>query len=63
MNKTMKRLMVIIQQILVIVFMYAGAAYFIEKYELTEVSVFFYIVALVPALFMVRILDRWGSFE
>lgn len=63
MNKTMKRLMVIIQQILVIVFMYAGAAYFIQKYELTEVSVLFYVVALIPALFMVRILDKWGSFE
>ena len=63
MNKTMKHLMVLVQQILVIVFMYAGAAYFIEKYELTEVSIFFYIVALVPTLFMIRILDKWGSFE
>ena len=59
----MKRFLVLVQQILVIVFMYAGAAYFIEKYKLTEVSIFFYIVALVPALFMVRILDKWGSFE
>lgn len=63
MNKTMKRLMVIIQQILVVVFMYAGAVYFIERYELTEVSVLFYIVALIPTLFMIRILDKWGSFE
>lgn len=63
MNKTMKRLMVLVQQILVIVFMYAGAAYFIEKYALTEMSVLFYIVALIPTLFMVRILSRWGSFE
>ena len=63
MNKTMNHLMVLVQQILVIVFMYAGAAYFIEKYELTEVSIFFYIVALVPTLFMIRILDKWGSFE
>ena len=59
----MKRFLVLVQQILVIVFMYAGAVYFINRYDLTETSVLFYVVALVPTLFMVRILDKWGSFE
>lgn len=59
----MKRFLVLVQQILVVIFMYAGAAYFINKYALTETSVLFYLIALIPTLFMIRILDKWGSFE
>lgn len=63
MNNVTKRIIVFIQEVILLVFLFAGAGAIVNKLALTETNVMFYLVVFVPIFFMVRILSRWGSFE